>query len=149
MRNPITRAAVVAAAAAATVLSGVVGAGSASADDLRAVADNYMNMSADDFANAAKDPRFDWSTDGCSGPTEPIFANACLQHDFGYRNYGNHGALKLSPTAETKEWIDGQFLEQMRNACGDKYPPDVVGSCIDNAQYAWQAVHSAGGGSFF
>ncbi|MEV0118650.1 hypothetical protein AB0H77_36295 [Streptomyces sp. NPDC050844] len=29
---------------------------------------------------------------------------------------GNHGALKLSPTPETKAWIDEHFWHQMRAA---------------------------------
>jgi len=122
----------------------------ARADDVRDRADALMNMHAGDFVNAPHDAPFEWSNDGCSGPTEQIFHNACVQHDFGYRNYGAHYALKLSVTRGTKEWIDARFHEEMDRACVDTYPAgEAVASCMDNATLAWTAVHIFGGQHFF
>ncbi|HEY1177612.1 MAG TPA: phospholipase A2 [Phytomonospora sp.] len=139
----------IAAVLAATAASVLIPA-AAQGDDVRARADAYMNMRAGDFAGVHHDAPFEWSNDGCSGPTEKIFHDACVQHDFGYRNYGAHYALKLSVTRETKDWIDARFHEEMDRACVDTYPAgEAVASCMDNATLAWTAVHLYGDAHFF
>ena len=57
------------------------------------------------------DAEFDWSSDGCSaGPVAPVFEEfldeACLRHDFAYRNYGQLG---LDPTDDTRRRVDEQL----------------------------------------
>ncbi|MFD4634680.1 phospholipase A2 [Streptomyces sp. NPDC058284] len=94
----------------------------AAADGVRAEADRLMNLGALEYAHQPHNPPYDWSNDGCTWWPDGIFYGACAQHDFGYRNYGNHGALKLSPTPETKAWIDEHFWHQMRAACIDNHP---------------------------
>ena len=75
------------------------------------------------------EPPFDWSNDGCSTPWLPNtailgdfnddFFRACIQHDFGYANYGV-GGLALSPNENTRGWIDDRLLEEMRRICNNE-----------------------------
>jgi hypothetical protein len=62
---------------------------------------------------------FDWTTDGCSPPTQPswkaIFDGPCQLHDFGYRNFGN--GLQLERTEARRAWIDRRFHGEMRRVC--------------------------------
>ncbi|GAB3916303.1 hypothetical protein GCM10027613_14400 [Microlunatus endophyticus] len=77
------------------------------------------------------DKRLDWSTDGCSVPVshalkeyaDKTFYNACVRHDFGYRNYGSdnkHGP-HLDPTEHRRKEIDDRFLFEMRAICSHKH----------------------------
>jgi hypothetical protein len=57
------------------------------------------------------DASFDWSSDGCSaGPfrelMEARLEEACLRHDFAYRNFGQ---LFLDPTDDIRSRIDEQL----------------------------------------
>lgn len=74
---------------------------------LREKADRIMNLTYRQFASTPHIPPFNWTTDGCSVPGgslpyRKVFRPACVQHDFGYRNYGARHELKLDPTRETK-----------------------------------------------
>ncbi|WP_018504363.1 phospholipase [Parafrankia discariae] len=68
-----------------------------------------------------------WTTDGCSGPTPPevdaLFADPCLRHDFGYRNFLNGPAV--DPTGQRRLAIDNQFLVDLRATCGTAGQPQV------------------------
>ena len=141
-----TRILTVVAAVAALSTS----ATTANAMDLRADADRIMNLTYGDFANHPRVEPFDWSTDGCTGIGE-TFAPACVQHDFGYRNYGNHGALKLSPTEETRAWIDERFWHEMRRMCFDTHGPSggATNGCLGAAGVVYDGVRVFGGSSFF
>ncbi|MEV0322761.1 phospholipase A2 [Streptomyces sp. NPDC050658] len=116
------RKALLAALACLALLAGT--AAPSAAADVRAEADRIMGLSRWDFVNHPHDPPFDWTNDGCTWWPDGVFFEACAQHDFGYRNYGNHGAtgLSLSPTEATKAWIDERFLNQMRFACNENHP---------------------------
>ncbi|MGH8565350.1 MAG: phospholipase A2 [Gammaproteobacteria bacterium] len=54
------------------------------------------------------------------------FTKACYLHDFGYRNYGSarKNAPHLSPTQQTKDWIDKRFYQEMYNICNDEAKTD-------------------------
>lgn len=57
------------------------------------------------------DASFDWSSDGCSaGPfrelLEERLKDACLRHDFAYRNFGQ---LFLDPTDDVRRRVDEQL----------------------------------------
>ena len=57
------------------------------------------------------DASFDWSSDGCSaGPfrelLEERLKDACLRHDFAYRNFGQ---LSLDPTDDVRRRVDEQL----------------------------------------
>nr|MDT0666043.1 phospholipase A2 [Micromonospora sp. DSM 115978] len=46
---------------------------------------------ADRITDPAAYSEMVWTTDGCSGPTpanvDALFRDACVRHDFGYRNF--------------------------------------------------------------
>ena len=67
---------------------------------------------------------FEWTTDGCSGPTgrlppagswSSIFNAPCQQHDFGYRNFSKN--LTLNRTESMRKWIDQRFKTEMDRVC--------------------------------
>ncbi|MER6992987.1 phospholipase A2 [Saccharopolyspora hirsuta] len=113
-------------------------------------ANRIMNLPYDQFNREPHNAPFDWNNDGCSGPGpvewNAVFHLACTQHDFGYRNYGGQGGLKLSVTRETKNWIDGRFRDEMVRICSGT--PDPV-TCSGMAQTYYLAVQNGGDSSFF
>lgn len=67
-------------------------------------------------AAAASEDRLDWSTDGCSGPVPAVAEDACLRHDFVYRN-----ARMLRD-----QWgIDAAFAEQLKEAADRRFGSDM------------------------
>jgi len=93
----------------------------------RAQADKIMQLNYKAFAELRKSPKrpqgYRWDSDGCTPDwAPPYFTRACYLHDFGYRNYGSarKDAPHLSPTQQTKDWIDKRFYEEMVNICNDE-----------------------------
>jgi hypothetical protein len=69
-----------------------------------------------------RDPRLDWTSDGCSAPLVGgtgrsfDFTNACRRHDFGYRNFSRiDGGIWWD--APTRRRVDDKFLADMRSSC--------------------------------
>ena len=65
----------------------------------------------DEGIRSGVDADFDWTSDGCSaGPVAPVFEDfldqACLRHDFAYRNYGQLG---LDPSDDIRRRVDEQL----------------------------------------
>ncbi|MET9980310.1 phospholipase A2 [Streptomyces microflavus] len=118
----VLRTTLLAATACLTLTAGTTA--TATAADVRGEADRIMRLGGGEFINHPHNPPFDWSNDGCTWWPDGIFFESCAQHDFGYRNYGRHGStqLQLSPTAETKAWIDERFWHGMRHACITTHP---------------------------
>lgn len=113
-------------------------------------ANRLMNLTADDFGLAPQNPPFDWSNNECSGPTRPEFTPACVQHDFGYRNYGARGDLGFAVIRDTKDWIDQRFHEEMYRICEDYASvPQAATQCVQDADNAFTAVQLFGDSSFF
>ncbi|MGA5407541.1 phospholipase A2 [Streptomyces lavendulocolor] len=135
----------------------VPGAATAPAADpaVRREADRIMHLTYREFARTPRVQPFDWTTDGCSvpvgyAPYSQVFRPACVQHDFGYRNYGARGALRLSPTRETKNWIDNRFRTEMERVCQDTYATPLAGlNCMNAARAYHVAVSLGGDGAFF
>ncbi|MEV0048979.1 phospholipase A2 [Saccharopolyspora shandongensis] len=115
-------------------------------------AQRIMRLDNGSFMREPKNPPFDWSTDGCSAPIPGsegwniVFFNACAQHDFGYRNFGGRGALKLDPTPTAKHAIDLRFHEEMKKLCTAHSNNPV---CFGVAQTYFDAVRQFGDSSFF
>lgn len=92
-----------------------------------------------------RDPRLDYSTDGCSAPLVGSsgasfdFYQACLRHDFGYRNYDRLGIF-----AERRSAVDERFLADMRDHCGAR-PASDRGRCFAWARLFYEAVRNFGG----
>ncbi|WP_226347137.1 phospholipase A2 [Agilicoccus flavus] len=81
-----------------------------------------MPAGAQRSALGPADDRRSWSHNGCSSPwfTKPAtwaydawFNDACIRHDFGYRNYGPRSYLRLAPTETYREKIDDLFYRDM------------------------------------
>lgn len=69
-------------------------------------------------AKTGIDAYFNWKDDGCSGPPNPYaddFHDACLRHDFGFRNYGN--GLHLDPTEPARLRINNRLRTDTGNQC--------------------------------
>lgn len=64
------------------------------------------------------DATFDWTSDGCSaGPFRDLFdeglQQACIRHDFAYRNLGQMG---LAPTDDVRARVDAQLASDIETA---------------------------------
>ena len=89
------------------------------------VVERYQSSSLEDFLayrdSAARDASLDWTTDGCSAPgvggtgVSFDFQDACLRHDFGYRNYKRLGLF-----GERKAAVDRRFLRDMKDHCATR-----------------------------
>ena len=87
--------------------------------------DAALDASLDEFVAmkraADRDPRMDFSDDGCSAPVLGSegpwfhFREACERHDFGYRN-----AKRLGVFDTYKERIDLLFADDMLAACQEE-----------------------------
>ncbi|KAK4068678.1 hypothetical protein Purlil1_13733 [Purpureocillium lilacinum] len=85
------------------------------------ITDQYLfDSSLSDFMDRsrAQDPSsLDWTNDGCSNaPDAPFgfrFLDACIRHDFGYRNYKAQGRFTESARAK----IDNKFRKDLRDQC--------------------------------
>lgn len=68
-----------------------------------------------------RDPRLDWSDDGCSAPLVGStgasfdFTEACERHDFAYRNYKRIGLIW-----GRREAADRRFLRDMLDHCATR-----------------------------
>ncbi|MBQ1162165.1 hypothetical protein KBZ21_29485 [Streptomyces sp. A73] len=122
---------------------------------VRAEADRLMKLTYRQFAEAPHRPPFDWTTDGCSVPTgqfpySKVFRPVCVQHDFGYRNYGGNGKLKLDPTRRTKNWIDGRFRTELRRICDHEFTDAQRNrNCRNAADTYYLGVQLGGDSAFF
>jgi len=85
---------------------------------------------------------FDWSTDKCSdSPDNPLgfpFANGCIRHDFGYRNYKAIGAFGAN-----KPRLDNMLLADLERVCA-RYSGLKKAACDSLAHTYYQAVHVFG-----
>lgn len=93
---------------------------------------------------ARRFPGLDWSTDLCSFPARGTgltfdFNNACIRHDFGYRNY-----KKLGLFIQKKAVVDAIFYKDMREHCRTRSVVLQPG-CYAAATRYYTAVHHFGG----
>jgi len=97
-------------------------------------------------------PPFDWSNDGCSNPlpvnADDLFHVPCVQHDFGYRNYGARGRLRLDPTSTRRRWVDDRFLVEMRRVCDRRFGGARRTACRGVARAYWAGVRTFGARAF-
>lgn len=90
---------------------------------------------------------YDWSTDGCSGPTYDAWLlydyRVCWRHDWGWRNYG-HG-LTMQRTEARRQTIDDQFRNDMYESCERRWGSGVTWQlCMVDANAAYEAVRAVG-----
>lgn len=120
-------------------------------------ADSAVNRTAESFSTLrqTKPWKCDWTSDGCSSPMppswRPLFKPACLQHDFGYRNYG-HG-LALGSNEAVRDWIDGRQLTEMKRICEREFL--LKGELLDYAhcetaaEIVWAGLRHFGRDAFY
>ena len=135
---------------ARAILPGEAGAAPARAAPTSklSLVEDLMAGSLDDFLRYRSaeehDPRLDFSTDECSAPVVGNsgqtydFTDACLRHDFGYRNYGTLGLI-----GERRRSVDERFLADMQAHCATR-PRDEVVSCLGWARDYHRAVRTFG-----
>lgn len=95
---------------------------------------------------------FNLRSDGCSGPINPAyFKDACIQHDFAYRNYGrSDGGLGLALTEAARSYADERFRVEMNRSCEAwAIPATTAEDCLNQAALAYTAVRSEGSNAFF
>src|SRR5688500_11712487 len=96
--------------------------------------DDLMEVPLEDFlsyrSSPDRDRRLDYSTDECTAPVVGSsgrtfdFTEACLRHDFGYRNYGRLGLID-----ERRREVDALFLADMQAHCATRPPAEAI-SCL-------------------
>lgn len=118
-------------------------------------ANELMALPAKDFVGADKaspGQPFNLRSDGCSGPINPAyFKDACIQHDFAYRNYGkSDGGLGLALTEEARLYADERFRVEMHRSCEEwAIPATTAEDCLNQAALAYTAVRTEGSNAFF
>lgn len=91
-------------------------------------------------------PQLNWTTDGCSAPVVGEsgrsfnFRDACIRHDFGYRNYKAHEMF----TSDTRMRLDERFRQDLHTLCAPKVRTFKV-RCAAWAEIFFAAVRTAGG----
>ena len=138
-----------------TVVSPAI-AGPSAATDWAYVSRMSFSLSLPAFsaARATGDPRFDWSTDGCSAPLigdtgrSFNFREPCVRHDFGYRNLNllesRYGSGRTYWNATNRKRVDQQFLTDMKAHCRSRSLP-LRPTCQSWANIFFHAVRIAGG----
>ncbi len=118
----------------------------AAPEDEAAVVRRLVEAPLPDFlrvrSSPGRDARLDWSTDGCSAPLVGSrgltfdFLEACLRHDFGYRNLKRLGLF--GPPA--KRHVDEVFLADMLAGCASRRSAIVRAQCRRWARIFFRAV---------
>jgi hypothetical protein len=96
-----------------------------------------------------RDPRLDWTTDGCSAPVVGStgrtfdFYDACRRHDFAYRNFRTFQDGKLW-TSSLRARIDAVFKKDMLADCARRAGASKA-SCVGWADTFYQFVRAYAG----
>ncbi len=106
--------------------------------------------------NYTRHPAFDWNTDLCTTRfMKPVaaryanyFRNACIRHDFGYRNYGRGGKLKLDPTETGRSRLDSRFYTDMHFIANAQSNPAIRSDLNIGATAFYKAVRTFGRSAF-
>ena len=91
-------------------------------------------------------PHLDWTTDGCSAPVVGNegrsfnFTQACMRHDFGYRNIKKLGQFNDATRAK----IDEQFHRDLESSCSNQVRTRKI-RCLMWADTFYVAVRATGG----
>jgi len=91
-------------------------------------------------------PFLDWTTDGCSAPVVGgegrsfNFTQACMRHDFGYRNIKRLGLF--NELVRTK--LDEQFRRDLESSCATQVRTRKI-RCLMWAETFFVAVRATGG----
>ena len=101
---------------------------------------------------------YEWSQDGCSAPDvknvnyfNRVFKDACIRHDFGYRNFGpgpNMGQW-MDPRDSRRNYVDRQFDADMDWTCRTRPLSITRRRCLQVADVYYTAVRRLGGAPAF
>ena len=97
------------------------------------------------FALKRAYPQLDWTTDGCSAPVVGNegksfnFTQACVRHDFGYRNIKRLGKF----TEAVRETLDQQFHRDLTSSCTNQARTRKI-RCFMWAETFYVAVRATG-----
>jgi len=97
------------------------------------------------FALKRAYPQLDWTTDGCSAPVVGNegksfnFTQACIRHDFGYRNIKRLGKF----TEAVRETLDQQFHRDLTSSCTNQARTRKI-RCFMWAETFYVAVRATG-----
>jgi hypothetical protein len=95
-----------------------------------------------------RDPRLDWTSDGCSAPVVGStgasfdFTESCRRHDFAYRNLrrldgGRHWG------ADIRRRVDQQFRRDMRASCDGSWSKRT--RCLGWSEVFYRSVRAFSG----
>ncbi|QWF77057.1 phospholipase [Amycolatopsis sp. CA-230715] len=133
----------IATVAVGLATAGIVSTGTAQADNIQTITDNYLFSTSLSNFEKIRDSKpypgqLDWSSDACSwSPDKPVgfdFKPGCHRHDFGYRNYKKQGRFN----ATSKKKIDDNFYSDLKGICKGNV------ACNGIAWIYYQAVRKLG-----
>lgn len=139
-----------------TVTSPAHAAGHSPARDWAYVRHELFDIPLEQFIRdtATGDRWFDWTNDGCSAPLlgstgrSYDFRQACIRHDFGYRNLKRlerrYGDGHTYWNATNRRRVDQQFLADMKQHCKHRGLLLRI-SCFVNAWTYYTAVRTVAG----
>ncbi len=107
---------------------------------------DFTTFTREKFSLKRAYPHLDWTTDGCSAPVVGgegrsfNFTQACVRHDFGYRNTKKLG--QFNEIVRTK--IDEQFRRDLESSCASQIRTRKI-RCLMWAETFYVAVRATGG----
>jgi hypothetical protein len=107
---------------------------------------DFKTFTREKFSLKRAYPHLDWTTDGCSAPVVGNegrsfnFAQACMRHDFGYRNIKRIGQFNDATRAK----IDEQFHRDLESSCATQVRTRKI-RCLMWADTFYVAVRATGG----
>ena len=107
---------------------------------------DFMTFTREKFSLKRAYPHLDWTTDGCSAPVVGSegrsfnFTQACIRHDFGYRNVKRLG--QFNEVVRTK--LDEQFRRDLESSCATQVRTRKI-RCLIWAEAFYVAVRATGG----
>jgi hypothetical protein len=106
----------------------------------------FTTFSRERFSLKRAYPLLDWTTDGCSAPVVGNegrsfnFTQACIRHDFGYRNLKRLGQFNEAVRAK----IDEQFHRDLESSCTKQVRTRKI-RCLMWSETFYVAVRTTGG----
>jgi hypothetical protein len=107
---------------------------------------DFRTFTREKFSLKRAYPFLDWTTDGCSAPVVGgegrsfNFTQACMRHDFGYRNIKRLGLF--NELVRTK--LDEQFHRDLESSCATQVRTRKI-RCLMWAETFYVAVRATGG----
>ena len=107
---------------------------------------DFTTFTREKFSLKRAYPHLDWTTDGCSAPVVGNegrsfnFTQACVRHDFGYRNFKRLGQFNELVRAK----LDEQFHDDLGSSCATQVRTRKI-RCLMWAETFFVVVRATGG----